>query len=55
MSSFAVKRKRKVFIWLAAVVVVIAALVIACAVYLSDYYRADTEAIAAFARGTEWN
>lgn len=51
MSSFAVKRKRKAFIWLAAVVVVIAVIVIACAVYLSDYYRADTEAIAAFAPG----
>lgn len=43
------KRKRKVIIWIAAVVAVLAITIVACAVYLNDYYRADTEAITAFA------
>ncbi len=48
--SFGVnKRKRKIFIWFTSIVVVLAVMVGACAVYVNDYYRADTEAIAAFA------
>jgi len=43
------RRKRKTLIWLAAAVVLLAGIVIACAVYVNDYYRADTDAIAAFA------
>lgn len=43
------KRKRKIFIWVTSVVVVLAVIVGACAIYVNDYYRADTEAIAAFA------
>ena len=42
------KRKRSVFMC-AAVLLVIAAAVISCALYLNDYYRADHEAIAALA------
>lgn len=49
MSLLAEKRKRKEFIWIAAVVVVIAVIVLVCAVYLNDYYRADAPAVAAFA------
>lgn len=41
-------RKRKIRIVTAAATVVIAAVIIACAVYVDDYYRADTDAIAAF-------
>lgn len=43
------RRKRKIFIWIAAVIVVLAVIVIACAVYVNDYYRADADAVAAFA------
>ena len=42
-------RKRKRFICIAAILVILAAVVISCAVYLNDYYRADEDAIAAFA------
>lgn len=43
------RQRRKRLIWITAAVVVLAAIVIACAVYVNDYYRADTNAIAAFA------
>ncbi len=43
------KRKRKIFIWVTSVVVVLAVIVGSCAIYVNDYYRADAEAIAAFA------
>lgn len=42
------RHKRKPFIWITAVVVVLAVIVIACAVYVNDYYRADADAVAAF-------
>lgn len=48
MGFFANKRNRKVWIGVTAAVLVLAILA-ACAVYLGDYYRADTEAIEAFA------
>lgn len=48
MSLFANKRKRRIFICLTSVVLVIAVCVGACAIYLADYYRADEKAIAAF-------
>lgn len=48
MSFLGKKRKRKVFIWATAIVVVLVFIVGVCAAYVSDYYRADTEAIAAF-------
>lgn len=43
------KRKRKVFIITGSVVLLLAIIVGACAVYVGDYYRADREAIEAFA------
>ena len=41
MSFFADKRKRKIFIVVASIVLVIAVLIGACAIYLGDYYKAD--------------
>ncbi len=49
MSFLANKRKRKIFIWITSIVVVLAVIVGAFAVYVNDYYRADADAIAAFA------
>jgi hypothetical protein len=43
------KRSKRIKIWLLSALAVLAVLVGACAVYVSDYYRADAEAIAAFA------
>lgn len=42
------KRKRKIFIIITSVVLALAIIVGACAIYLGDYYRADREAIDAF-------
>lgn len=42
------KRKRNNHIWIGAVLIIITAIGVSCAVYLNDYYRADKEAIAAF-------
>lgn len=50
-----IRRKRKIWIAASAVIVVLAAVVIAFAVYVNDYYRADIEAIQAFLpQGTSW-
>ena len=49
MSASTQKRKRKGLIGIGAAVLVVAAIVIACAVYLNDYYHTDAEASAAFA------
>ena len=55
MSFLADKRKRKIFIIVASVVLALAIIVGACAIYLGDYYRADNEAIGAFLpQGTTW-
>lgn len=43
------KRKRKIVTWAICIVAILALLVTAGAVYVNDYYRADTDAIAAFA------
>ena len=43
------KRKRKVFIILTSIILVLAIIVGACAVYVNDYYRADMDAIEVFA------
>ena len=49
------KRKRKILIIIASVILALAVIVGASAVYLGDYYRADNEAIGAFLpQGTEW-
>ena len=48
MSKIKNKGKR-IIIWISAIVAVFAIAIIFCAVYLNDYYRADTEAITAFA------
>lgn len=55
MSFLADKRKRKIFIIIASVVLTLAIIVGACAIYLGDYYRADHDAIGAFLpQGTTW-
>ena len=43
------KRKRKLFITVASIVLALVILAVACAIYLGDYYRAEEGAIAAFA------
>jgi hypothetical protein len=55
MNPSSYKRKRKIFIIIMSVVLVLAITVIACAVYLGDYYRADNEAIGTFLpQGATW-
>ena len=55
MNFSADKRKRKTFIISTSVVLALAIIAGACAVYLGDYYRADQEAIGAFLpQGTVW-
>ena len=55
MSFLAHKRKRKIFIITTSVLLALAIIVGACAIYLGDYYRADNEAIGAFLpQGTVW-
>lgn len=56
MKFLADKRKRKIFIIATSVVLTLAIIVGACAIYLGDYYRADNEAIGAFLpQGATWN
>ena len=43
------KRKRKIFITITSIVLVIGILIGACAIYLGDYYHSDIDAIEAFA------
>ena len=47
MTAFA--RKKKLWITLSVILAAAIALTVACALYLGDYYRADTEALEAFA------
>ena len=55
MNFLSDKRKRKIFIITASVILALAIIVGACAIYLGDYYRADNEAIGAFLpQGTVW-
>ena len=55
MSFFADKRKRKIFIIVISIVLVIAVLVGVCTIYLGDYYKADDEAIGTFLpQGSTW-
>ena len=42
-------RKRKILIWILSLSLSLAVIVGGCAIYVGDYYRADEEAIAAFA------
>jgi len=56
MKFLADKRKRKIFIITTSVVLALAIIAGACAVYLGDYYRADDEAIGAFlSQGATYN
>lgn len=48
MSFLEKKQKRRKFKWITAVVLGLAIIVGACAIYLGDYYRADMDAIVAF-------
>ncbi len=55
MSFAADKRKRKIWIITTSVIVILALIVGAGAIYLGDYYRADNEAIGAFLpQGSTW-
>ena len=55
MSFFADKRKRKIFIIATSIVLVLAIVVVACAIYLGSYYKADEKAIDAFMpQGITW-
>jgi len=55
MRFFADKRKRKILIAIASVVLAIAFLMGACAIYLGDYYKADDKAIGDFLpQGSTW-
>ncbi len=55
MSFLADKRKRKIFIITTSVVLALAIIVGACAIYLGNYYRADNEAIGEFLpQGSTW-
>ena len=49
MSFLANKRKRKLFIWLTSIILVLAIITTAFAIYVGNYYRADLGAIEAFA------
>ena len=49
MNFFSDKRKRKIFIITTSILLTLAVLVGACAIYVGDYYRADQGAIDAFA------
>ncbi len=49
MSFFTNKRKRKIFISIFSFTLALVLVVSVCAIYLGDYYRADTESISAFA------
>ena len=55
MNFLADKRKRKIWIVTTSVLLTLAMMVGACAIYLCDYYRADLDAIGAFMpQGTTW-
>ena len=55
MKFLADKRKRKIWIVTTSVLLTLAMMVGACAIYLCDYYRADLDAIGAFMpQGTTW-
>ena len=55
MSFLSNKRKRKIFIITISVLLALALIIVACAIYLGDYYRADNEAISVFLpQGTTW-
>lgn len=48
MIIFADKRKKRILIVVLSVVIVLGLMLVACAIYLSDYYRADRSAIEAY-------
>mgnify|MGYP003439364480 FL=1 len=48
MNNFANKRKRRIILWLVSVIVIIAVITGAGAIYVNDYYRADSNAITTF-------
>lgn len=55
MKFLADKRRRKTYIIITSVVLALAIIAGACAIYLGDYYRADNKAIGAFLpQGTTW-
>lgn len=49
MNNFANKRKRRIILWLVSVIVIIAVITGAGAIYVNDYYRADSNSITTFA------
>ena len=49
------RQKKKIYIVTASVLLVLAILLVTCAIYLGDYYRADHQAIGAFLpMGAQW-
>lgn len=55
MNFLANKRKRNILIIMASVLLALAVIVGACAIYLGDYYRADLDSIGAFLpQGATW-
>ena len=55
MNFWADKRKRKIFIIILSIVLVLAIIVGACAIYVGDYYHIDGEAIIVLAESTVRN
>ena len=51
MSKSINKGRKKLIISLASILSVVLILILACALYISDYYRADADAISAFSSG----
>lgn len=48
MKFWSDKRKRRIFTIIVSVILAVAIMVVACAIYLSDYYRADESSIQVF-------
>ena len=48
MNIFANKRKKRILIVVLSVIIILVIMLVACAIYLSDYYRADKNAIDAY-------
>ena len=48
VNFFSDKKRRTRFIWISAVVLVLVILIVAAAIYLGDYYRADLDALSSF-------
>lgn len=50
---FSDKKRKKIFIWISSAALTFLLIFTVCAVYVSDYYHADNDAIAAFSAGSD--